>query len=371
MTTMIKILSMFIICVVLATFSERNTEKLQRNGGRYRFLDDPAFLLLICCLTLFSGFRTYYNDTYVYMDNFRKAKGLEAFFANPENLQVFSNPLFYFFVNLLREITNEPQVMVFLTSLFVQICYVCFMKRYSDDFAFSIFLYFTLGTFNTTLAIIKQSMAVAVFTLGFHYLKERKWIQYYLMVFIAVLFHSFAVVFTVLPLFDRKPWRLFTFLFVGAVIWALTHFQETITEFMFHAENLGLDVHLGEITHEHTVNILRVAVYAIPPLISLIFARYITPRNTGADNILIHMSIISFAAMVMGTQSGANIFARMAHYFEIATLCCLPGMLKRTFDERSLRLVSALAGLGFFVFFLYGNRGFDAEYVSIALFDLF
>jgi hypothetical protein len=88
------------------------------------------------------------------------------------------------------------------------------------------------------------------------------------------------------------------------------------------------------------------------------------------DHILIHMSIISLAFMSMGTQSGANMFGRMATYFELGTICILPTMLKKTFDKQSYRMITAVACVCFIGFFVYANAiniDFGQEYRSITL----
>ena len=87
--------------------------------------------------------------------------------------------------------------------------------------------------------------------------------------------------------------------------------------------------------------------------------------------VLVHMSVISLACMVMGTQSGANMFGRMANYFEFGVICTLPWMLDQTFDKRSKQLITAIATTGFLGFFLYANMiavDFDQVYSSTSLF---
>jgi hypothetical protein len=74
--------------------------------------------------------------------------------------------------------------------------------------------------------------------------------------------------------------------------------------------------------------------------------------------------------MMLGTQSGANMFGRMGNYFELGTLCCLPKMLKQTFDKRSYRLIAGVACLCFLGFFAYANAGklsFEQHYRAISL----
>jgi hypothetical protein len=60
----------------------------------------------------------------------------------------------------------------------------------------------------------------------------------------------------------------------------------------------------------------------------------------------------------------------MATYFELGTICILPTMLKKTFDERSFRLITAAACVCFLGFFVYANAinlDFGQEYRSISL----
>ena len=135
----------------------------------------------------------------------------------------------------------------------------------------------------------------------------------------------------------------------------LMNFTDAISAFMDQAELLGKTLYEEEIFHESTVNILRVAVYAVAPLLSFVFEKWIFHNSNSIQHVLVHMSIISLAFMIMGTQSGANMFARMAHYFEIGTACCLPWMIKQTFDRKLQRLVSTIAVVCFFGFFVYAN----------------
>jgi hypothetical protein len=207
--------------------------------------------------------------------------------------------------------------------------------------------------------------------LAFPQLEAKHYVRYYLLVFLAMLFHTYALFYVALPLFSNKPWKPFTYIFVFLVVVLMMNFEEAIQSFMEQANELGKEIDDGEVLHEHTINLFRLAVYAVPPLISFIFQRRIFHNSKTMHHILVHMSIISLAFMVMGTQSGANMFARMAHYFEIGTVCCLPWMLKKPFDKASYRLVIIVTVLCFLCFFVYANGlsgSFDDEYRAIYFF---
>ena len=368
---MIKITSLLAACVALAWASQVNTKQILRRGGRYYLRDDLAFILLVVVVSVFAGLRNDYNDTWTYIKGFRTDGGLGAFFSDPENLNPFRNPLFFFYRSVLREFTSEGQVLIFVSSAFTQFCFMLFFKRYSRNFTFTVFLYFALGTFNVSLGALKQTMAMAILTLGFPCLEQRKLGRFYLFVLIAMLVHTYAISFAILPLFARKPWSAFTFLFIGGVTLVLANFRTVIEEFMEQANSLGKTLESYEVFDSNTVNLFRVAVYMVTPLFSLCFARWINYKSNRIDDTLIHMSIISMAFMLMGTQAGANMFARMAHYFEIGALCCLPGMIEKPFEKYTSRFIAVFAIIGFLGFFVYANRGFDEAYKTIGLMGLF
>lgn len=370
---MIKITAMMIVCVILAYQSERYTDSVLARGRYYNVMKDRAFVALVIILILFAGLRREYNDTWNYIVDFRRDEGLDAFLANRENLNILKNPLYYFYRSFLRDLTDNDQILIFIPAVFTQISFMLFFKRYSHSFTFSVFLYFALGTINVSLAAMKQVWAMAIVTLAFPYLEKKQWMRYYIIVFIAMLMHTYALAFAVLPLFSQRPWKPFTYIFVAVLVFVMMNFEGTISAFMDQAEEVGKKLYAEEIFDNYGVNILRVAVYAVAPLISFLFRRWIFRNSGTGDHIVVHMSIISFAFMLMGTQSGANMFARMAHYFELGTVCCIPWMLKKTFDKRSYQLVSVLTVCCFLVYFVYANSinlHFDSAYKANSIFSL-
>lgn len=370
---MSEILPILAVALLLAYFSQRYTLRCLASGHDYYLWDDRAYLLLVVVLTLFAGLRTSYNDTYNYMRGFRNAPDLAAFFADPKSLNPLSNPLFYLLESTIRTMTDNPQWLIFVSSAITQVCLLRFFKRYSPSFIFSVYLYFTLGTFVFTLAAIKQVLAMAMLTVAFPYLEERKWGRFYLIILIAMLFHTYAVVFVVLPFFRSRPWGLFTFAFIAALAVVMLNFEEAITAFMDQANDMGKSLADYEVFDDATINVFRLAVYAVPPLISFVLRRWVLRGSSAAENTLIHMSIISLAFMILGTQSGANMFGRMGNYFELGTICCLPIMLKKTFEPKSYRLVGGIACLCFLGFFIYANAVklvFDQHYAATSIFKL-
>lgn len=367
------LLPLMAVCLLLAALSQWHTAQYSVTGSRYQRFSDWAYFLLCVILVIFAGSRVRYNDTLNYMRAFAKAQPLSVFLADPKNFSLFSNPLFELYRSVLKTYTDNPRWLIFTTAAFTQICLLRFIKRYSQNFVFSMYLYFTLGTFVFTMAAIKQVMAMAILTLAFPYLEQHKWGRYYLVVLVAMMFHTYAVVYAMLPLFRRRPWKTFTFVFVAVMAVVLINFEEALTAFMDQANDLGKTLSDEEVFGDATINVFRLAVYAVPPIISLLLRKWVLTDSSERDNIMIHMSIISFAFMSLGTQAGANMFGRMANYFELGTLCCLPTMLKKSFETMSFRLISLIACIGFLGFFYYANAvklDFSVWYQMESLLDL-
>lgn len=367
---MTKLLVVFATALVLAYFSEQNTRAAVAAGHRYVPRKDWAYVLLVTVLVLFTGLRTSYNDTWNYIKGYQNAPKLSEWLANPDNYNLFKNPLFHLLQSAIKSIADDAQVMIFLSALITQVCFIYFFKRYSKDFTFNIFLYFTLGTFCLSMAAIKQVLAMSIATLAFPFLERRQWGRFYFAVFVATLFHTYVLSFAVLPFFRQRPWKQATFFVMLVLLVVLVNFRTAIGEFMEQANELGKNLQEFEVFGEHTINLFRLAVYAVPPLISLVFMRWIFSDSTKTENLLVNMSILSLACMSLGTQAGANMFGRMGNYFELGTICCLPWMLKKTFTPRSFQLISAFACICFFGFFIYANLiggDFGAEYRSITL----
>lgn len=370
---MIKLLVIFILALFLAYRSEQYTQRVQSAGGTYRMLDDHALVAMIVVLCLFTGLRTSYNDTWNYIRGFNGTGTLSDFFADPENLNLFKNPLFYFYQSAIKTIFNNAQVMIFLSSVFTQICFIRFFKRYSETFTFSIFLYFTLGTFCLSMGAMKQVLAMAIMTLAFPYLERKQWIRYYLAIFIAMLVHTYVLAFAILPIFTQRPWKHATFLVMLTLLVVMSNFRTVIGDFMDQANELGKTLEEFEVFGDHTINLFRLAVYAVPPLLSLVFMHWVFVDSTKTDHLLVNMSILSLAFMSLGTQAGANMFGRMGNYFELGTICCLPWMLKKTFTPDSSGIVIALAALCFLGFFIYANginSNFDTAYQVVTFWPI-
>ena len=139
---MFRLFALLAVSLILAYISDINTKAIKNSGERYTVWKDWAYILLVVILILYSGLRTDYNDTWNYVNGFRKAPSLSEFLKEPENLNPFTNPLFYILQSFVKGFTDNGRVLIFICSVFTQISFVWFIKKYSESFVFGMFLYF-------------------------------------------------------------------------------------------------------------------------------------------------------------------------------------------------------------------------------------
>lgn len=341
--------------------------------GRWHFMlrkADIFMIAVIVWMTCFSFLRTSYNDTWNYIFAWNNSNGARAFLESGGLLDLTGNPLSNLWREISHDISNNYHIYFFPPALLSSFAAVKLFKRYSVDPAFSMLIFFSLGTYITYVAALKQCFAVFFLLLSIPYADEKKYVRFYLLVAIAILFHTHAFMFLILPILFGRPWGSITYLGLLATIFAMLTYDRTLGAFMEYAQSIGALVDEGEVFDGHQINLMRVAVYWILPMLALIFRKRLFRESSRRENLFVNMSIVCAMILTIGTVQAANLFARMAAYFEIATAIALPWMIKRLFTKRSAQFITICAAALYFGYFLYEfgiSKDFGNDYSAITL----
>ena len=344
-----------------------------RHIGRNNFLwrkADLFMVLAILWMTCFSFLRDHYNDTWTYRVHFAQSETVGEFVAGGGLLDLTGNPLSSLYRNFVRELTDNYHIYFFIPAVLSSFAVVKLCKHFSLNPAFSLLIFYSIGTYVMYVAALKQCFAVFFLLLALPYAVEKKYVRFYLLLFLAILFHTHAFLFAIVPFLREKPWGKITWLLLGATVFAMVTYDRTLGAFMSYAQSIGALVDEGELFDGHSINILRVLVYWIPPLFALVFRRRLFSDSSPMENLFVNMSIASAFILTIGLIQAANLFARMAGYFEIATAIALPWMIYKCFTPQSANLVTLCASGLYFVYFWYENainRGFDYDYSATSL----
>lgn len=364
-------------CVFLMYLSQIyypvNPQPDGRHSGRQSFMwykSDIFMVIVIAWLTCFSFLRTSYNDTATYIGTFDSAQTVAEGVANGTFTDWTGNPWSMLYRSVMREITDNYHIYFLIPAVLSSFAAVKLFKRYSVDPAFGLLIFFSLGTYIMYMAALKQCLAIFCLLLALPYAIDRKYVRFYLLVFAAILFHTHAFMFAIIPLLLEKPWGKVTWALLGATIFAMLTYDYTLGAFMKYAQSIGALVDEGELFDGHSINILRVLVYWVPALLALVFRRRLFTDSSREENLFVNMSIVSAFILTLGLVQAANLFARMAGYFEIATAIALPWMIKKLFTKQSAQIVTVLAGILYFGYFMFEftvSKDFGSDYAAITL----
>ena len=364
---MIKLLAIFAIAMVFAHSSAKRERRTLRNWDYdQKIIKDSGYIFVIIALVLFTGLRIDYNDTYTYWRTFVNSSDTVSDVLH--NWNWTDNPAMELYKAVIRQFSTDKTALIFPASMFTQFCLIRFFKKYSVEFDFSVYLFFTLGMFCFTMGAMKQSVAIGILTFAVEAAEKKKWVKFALLVFLAFLFHTYAIVLIVTPFLRARPWSAFTWLMtIGAVI-VFMNLEPILGSVIDAAEDAGKKIYEDEILGGTGSNILRILVYAVPPVISFVYRKRLFADSKPVENIMVHLSILSFACMAYGLVVSGNEADRLATYFEMGTVVSLPWMIKKGFPKQTGNAVKTIAYAAFFFFFIYkfGLKGnFDGDYRSI------
>lgn len=344
-----------------------------RQTGKDHFLlrhADVFLVLVIAWMTCFSFLRKTYNDTENYIYSFFNAESLSAGFANGTFTDWTGNPWSMLYRSLMHTITDNYHIYFFFPAVLSSFAVIKLCKKYSVSPAFSLLIFFSIGTYITYIAALKQCFAIFFLLMAPPYAIDRKYVRFYALVLVAILFHTHAFMFALVPFLLRKPWGKTTWILLGATVFAMLTYDMTLGAFMEYAQSIGAFVAEDEVFDDHQINILRVLVYWVPALLALVFRRRLFQDSTRTENLFVNMSIVSAFILTIGLVQGANLYGRMAAYFELATAIALPWMIQKLFTRRSVRLVYLCATILYFIYFLYEfaiTKNFSSDYSAITL----
>ena len=165
-----------------------------------------TFICICFILFFFMAFRadTVGADTINYVNifrniNYRRLDGLlysnvnlGDYYVKVENGYALYNIIINFF-------SDTPHTITFVNSLLIIVLLFAAIKNQSPDILLSIWLYITLGVFQTEMNMARNAIGILLCYIGFKYIKERNFIKYLIIVLLATSFHFTSIIF--IPLY--------------------------------------------------------------------------------------------------------------------------------------------------------------------------
>lgn len=368
---MSKLLPIFLFSLLMAYLADKNSvSKIDRNGNKvYVKRDRICFFVMFLVMGIFVGLRTAYNDTYAYRHAYELMGTDISGFSNI-SYTIGDNVGFNIVNQTFRVLGISTQSFIMIYALITNGIYLWFIRKYSNNYFLSIFLFSTMGVYTFTMAAIKQCVAVAFCLLATDRAINKKYINFILWILIATTFHPYSLMYLVVPFLNFSTWTYKTyfllaiFAIVGVGLQSLLGTIINITTML--GEGYDITTFVGE-----GVNMFRLLVVWVPVFISFVSRKFIFKENDKKFNVIMNLSMLNAEIMFIALFGTANYFARLANYFLIFQAISLPALFNY-FNKQSKQLITLLMIVGFLGYFYYGNGlygGFDANYRLISFFE--
>ena len=335
---------------------KRHEIVLGKTEERWRIA--PAFILILPYI-IWAGFRSStFGDTSAYQQAFRECASsfgeIGTYIA-----EVSKDKGFYFLMAVEKSIFGSSENLYFLMLAAIQILIVMWMCRtYSEDYWFSIFLFIASTDYlSWTFNGIRQFMAVVIIYAATPLIVRKKYIPSILIILLASTMHQSALLMIpVIFIIQGRAWNIKTVICIIASMCALA-FVDQFTNIM--------DSMLSETQYVNVVsdyqswnddgtNPLRILVYSVPMILSLVGLKYIREENDPIINMTVGASIVTCAVYLISGATSGIFLGRLPIYTSLWSQCILlPWEINHIFTARSARIVKIVAVICYCVFFYF------------------
>lgn len=213
---------------------------------------------------------------------------------------------------ILSNITQNTQWIIIWASLITYAILVYCIKTYCDNFEFGILLLFLLNIVNQSFNTMQQVESAAVLMLGIPYIYQKKFWKYLVIVIIASLIHSSAILMLALyPIANMKPWSAKFVGVAGLFIVIMLVFNSMAGTVL---SSLGVYENYSDtIASGRGVKLITIIVSFVPVTMAFLF-RNILPKDDPLLNCCINVAMIY--AMIYLVASQQIYVARFAIFIQ-------------------------------------------------------
>jgi hypothetical protein len=191
------------------------------------------YYIVLFVLTLIAGLRYKVGgDTLIYFEDFKNTPDVFQLFSFDFESNSFE-PFWIIFQSICKSLFNDFAFFQLIHALFVNAIIFWFIKKNTVNYFTAIFLYFCWPFFYFNMEIMRESIAIVLFLIGYDNFKNNKWVPFYSLATIAFLFHSSALVLFLLPFLKGARFNFFGFIIIGLTITISTYYKNLIEVGLF------------------------------------------------------------------------------------------------------------------------------------------
>ncbi len=322
---------------------------------RYHWLF--AFIMFLPII-LMAGFRDrWFADTSLYVYEYLKMPN--TFSEIPSFLEQFSKDKGFSVLSILIKmiIGNNYRSYLIIIAAFQGAVVFSFFRKYSFHYVFSVFLFVVSTDYISWMFNgIRQFLAVVIVLCATPFLLKKKWIPLLIVILLASTVHQSALIMIPIVLIAQgKAWNKKTLLFIGVVLIAILFldvFTNVLDESLQNTQYKNVVKDYTEWNDDGT-NPIRVFVYAIPTIISLLGRKQIENSGSSLVNICVNLSIISTGIYIVSIFTSGIFLGRLPIYISLFNYILLPWEINHIipFKYKNVFIVSIISM--YIIFYYY------------------
>ncbi len=315
------------------------------SSNKYR---KTFFKLIFLVLWFLAAFRYRIgNDTADYMYEYMHSLAISDYSWDNIFGNINRRPGWNILIGICKQIGNDYVIFQLFHSTFVNYTIYCLIKKYSPKIYISTFVYFILFYTNLCFDAMREALAVAVFLWSINSFIRNKWIQYYLIAYIASLFHISSVIVFILPLVKLlRPTKVVLICIFVCCCILLTTYQ-FINEYLLQLQIWGEVGDFGSkatgyLSNENyqfngtLISVIKAAITGV--LIPFSFVYYYYTKKEDCSNWLIQINIIYILLNILNV--GAPLFYRFQSYICIIYVILISKCCFYLLAEKKLHLLT-------------------------------
>lgn len=225
-------------------------------------------------------------------------------------------------------------------------------QKFSENFFFSAYLFITELSFFWMMNGIRQFIPAAILFGCTPWILKRKWLPYVITVLLLSTVHYTALM--MIPVYwivTCKPWSKKMLLSITVII-LIAVFSERFTSIL--ETGLAGTAYAGateQFAFDDGVNPIRLMVYMVPVVLSLLCRRELEIDDDPIVNLCINMSVLTAGLYLIGAFTSGILIGRLPIYCSMYNLILYPYIFNHYFTLQSKRLMYIMCAIGFMAFF--------------------
>ena len=346
----------YLIPLVITLFSVVRFDFSSRNGD-----GKPVWIFLYIYVVLLMGLRFRVGlDTLNYMDFYDSLPSLSALWRGnswPEYVQYTGYQPFYLLLcATARSINTDFAVLQLLHAIILNAIVFTFIKRKARYKFFALLFYFFVYFLYFNTEIIRESLAIGIFLINLDNLLKRKWIRYYVLSVLSILFHISAVILLIFPLLRSIKFNFKFLILLGICISAFIIAKNKIANgtFVLYFDVLNRKVDAYEAdngTHNFNYTIYQLVYILLIPMLAFMYDRYYLRKLPQFEFIICMTILLGSGAMIYPL-----VFSRFNNYLLPITILYIADTFAAIYQQKTINSRLTFYSLCLFCIICYGYR---------------